>query len=330
LFTLLQHQNYSFLSTGHPKYWPTDPTKQPDFLDFFVTNGISSTYSAIESSYDLSSDHSPVIATISSSPIYIHPTPRLHTSRTNLCVYRTKFQDDINLRISLQSCTEVEVATNNFISLLQAAARQATPPQVYKKYVVNIPIEIKKLFAEKRKAREKWQRSHAPSDKTAYNRLSSNLKSKLRTMRATSFTKYVSTLSRYDNPIWKPITSSRKPVLASPPLRLETPTKDRWAKSDKDKAVMFAKHLAEVFQPQEQEADEELLEYRESSAQPVAPIKPITPKELKAEISLLHSRKAPCMNLITPKMLKELPPKACFYSLTYTMPFSDITTGLTS
>jgi len=45
-----------------------DPTKQPDLLDFFVTNGISSTYTDIEPSYDLSSNHSPVIATISTSP----------------------------------------------------------------------------------------------------------------------------------------------------------------------------------------------------------------------------------------------------------------------
>jgi hypothetical protein len=83
LFNLSQVKNYSFLSTGHPTYWPTDPTKQPDLLDFFVTNGISSPYMDIESSYDLSSDHSPVITTISTSPIYIKPIPRLHNSRAN-------------------------------------------------------------------------------------------------------------------------------------------------------------------------------------------------------------------------------------------------------
>ena len=67
LFSLLQGKNYS-LSTGNPTYWPTDPTKQSDLLDFFVTNGISSTYTNIEHSYDLSSGHPPVIATISTSP----------------------------------------------------------------------------------------------------------------------------------------------------------------------------------------------------------------------------------------------------------------------
>jgi hypothetical protein len=75
---LLQEKNYSFLTTRNPTYSPMDPNKQPDLLDFFVTNGISST--AIEPSYDLSADHSPVIATISTIPIYIQPTPRLHNS----------------------------------------------------------------------------------------------------------------------------------------------------------------------------------------------------------------------------------------------------------
>jgi hypothetical protein len=40
----------------------------------------------------------------------------------------------------------------HFIRLLQDAARQATPPVTYKKDAVNIPLEIKKLLAEKRNA----------------------------------------------------------------------------------------------------------------------------------------------------------------------------------
>ena len=173
-----------FLTTRIPTYWPTDPNKQPDHLDFFVTNGISSTYAAIEPSYDLSSDHSPVIATISTSPIYIQPIPRLQNSRTNWSNYRTKLQEELNLHKSLKSCTEVEEATNNFFRLLQEAAQQATPTIVYKKNDVNIPLEIKKLLAEKRKARAKWQRRYTPSDKTAFNRPVNHLKSTLKAMRA--------------------------------------------------------------------------------------------------------------------------------------------------
>jgi hypothetical protein len=57
-------------------------------------------------------------------------------------------------------------------------------------------------------------------------------------------------------------------------------------KSDKEKTTVFAKHLAVVFQPHAQETDKEILEYLESPAQPVEPIKFITPKEIKEEIGL--------------------------------------------
>jgi hypothetical protein len=176
-------------------------------------------------------------------------------------------------------------------------------------------------------ASSKWQRRHAPSDKTAFNRLSSNLKSKLKAMRAHSFKNYVSTLSRYDSSIWKPIKSSSKPIPSSPSLLLETPIQERWPKSDKEKAAVFAKHLAAVFQPHEQETDEEMLEYLESPAQSVEPIKLITPKEIKEEIGLLNTKKAPGMGLMTQKMLKELPQKGMIL-LTYSVPFSGINIGL--
>jgi hypothetical protein len=140
-------------------------------------------------------------------------------------------------------------------------------------------------------------------------------------MRATSFENYVSTLSHYDNPIWKPVKSTRKPISAIPPLRLETLTQDRWAQSDKEKAVVFANHLVGVFQPHEEETDEELPEYLQPPAQPATPINPVSPKEIKVEIGCLHLKKVSGMDLITPTMLKELPYKGL---LTYSMPYSGI------
>ncbi|CAH2092754.1 unnamed protein product [Euphydryas editha] len=54
------------LSTGSPTYWPSDPEKTPDLLDFFITKNVCPQYTTVESSLDGSSDHSPIILTISS------------------------------------------------------------------------------------------------------------------------------------------------------------------------------------------------------------------------------------------------------------------------
>ena len=69
LSKVIQEKNYSFLSTGTQPHWPIDGNKILDLLDYFVTNGISSTYTDIQSSYNLTSDHSPIRATLSTSVI---------------------------------------------------------------------------------------------------------------------------------------------------------------------------------------------------------------------------------------------------------------------
>jgi hypothetical protein len=127
LSKVIQEKNYSFLSTGTPSYWPTDGNKIPDLLDFFVTNGIPSTYTDIQSSYDLTSDHSPIISTLSTSVIVRKPTPRLHNSKTNWDTYRQVIQDKINLSIKLKEHEDIELETNNPLNLFQHAAKEATP-----------------------------------------------------------------------------------------------------------------------------------------------------------------------------------------------------------
>jgi hypothetical protein len=78
LSKVISDKNYSFLSTGTPTYWPTDGNKNPDLLDFFVTNGIFSAYTDIQSSYDLNSGRSPIIAILRTSVTVRKPTPSLH------------------------------------------------------------------------------------------------------------------------------------------------------------------------------------------------------------------------------------------------------------
>jgi hypothetical protein len=40
---VLHEKSYSYLSTGTTIYWPTDENKILELLDFFITNGISTT-----------------------------------------------------------------------------------------------------------------------------------------------------------------------------------------------------------------------------------------------------------------------------------------------
>jgi len=166
-----------------------------------VTNGIPSSYADIQPSYDLTSDHSPILATIITAVVIRKPTPRLHNAKTNWETYRQIIEEKAKLSIKLKDYKHIELETNNLIKVLQNAAKEATPNSDPQNTTNNIHYEIKKLIAEKRKARSTWQRSHTLDSRKRYNQTTKKLKSKLQEMRNESFKAYVSSLRRDDNTI---------------------------------------------------------------------------------------------------------------------------------
>jgi len=170
----------------------------------------------------------------------------LHNSKTNWDAYRQIIQDKVNLSIKLKEHEDIELETNNLLSLLQHAAKEATPNNDSQRTTNNIPYEFKRLVPEKRRARSVWQATRTPDSRRIYNRKSNKLKSKLQEMRNESFEKYVSNLTREANSIWKPIKNRRKPKTTSPPIRKYSTPPVLWAKSDKEKAELFGEHLSEV------------------------------------------------------------------------------------
>ena len=53
-----------YQSTGKPTYWSKNLNKIPSLVDFFVLKRIAVNYISIEELYDLSSNHSPIILTL--------------------------------------------------------------------------------------------------------------------------------------------------------------------------------------------------------------------------------------------------------------------------
>jgi len=309
LAKVIQAQNYSDLSTGSPTYWPTDAKKIPDLLDFFITNGISTTYADVQASYDITSDHTPIIVTISMTIVVRKPALLLHTSHTNWALYKTAVRDKVTTAMKLKTCEDIEIATSNFIGILRQAALAATPTRHPLQPVSNLPSEIKRLVAIKRQARSKWQTTHAPDDRRLYNNASNKLKVALNKLRNASFSAYVSSLKRDDNSIWKPLKSREKLRTTFPPIRKNSTPPGTWAKSDSEKVELFANHLAEVFTPYDNTLGPEVERELASQNQHSENLQAFMLCELKQVIKRLHPLKAPGSDLITTQMLQEMPPE---------------------
>ena len=114
------------------------------------------------------------------------------------------------------------------------------------------------MVAIKRRAKAKWQKTHAPDDRRLYNNASNKLKTALPNLSNDSFTKYDSTLRRDDYSIYKPIKARKKPQTPLPPIRKNTTPPGPWAKSNTEKVELFANHLAEVFTPHDNSPNPEV------------------------------------------------------------------------
>jgi hypothetical protein len=114
LLQSITNYNCTYLSTGEPTYWPSDPNKTPDLLDFFVLKSIASNYIQIAANWDLSSDHTPIITTLSSHVLCKPKTPGLITSKTDWTAFRTHIVERIKLNIKLKQPDDIDEAVHSF------------------------------------------------------------------------------------------------------------------------------------------------------------------------------------------------------------------------
>jgi hypothetical protein len=209
----------------------------------------------------------------------------------------------------LKTREDIEIASTELIDIRQQAAKTATPVKNSPKHTNNLPSHIKHLVAQKRRARAKWQRTHTQKDKCLFNNANNKLRGALHEMSNATFTAYIASLKREDQTIWRPIKSRKKPQTPHPPIHTNTRPPGPWAKSDTEKANLFASHLAEVYKPHDDTLDLEILRKLANHAQHSEKLLVFTTGEIKGVIKRLNPRKAPGPDLVTTLMIQELPPE---------------------
>ncbi|CAF4921618.1 unnamed protein product [Pieris macdunnoughi] len=301
------------LGTGKPTYWPTDVNRIPDLVDFFVVKGLSDVYFDVASSSDGGSDHTPIIATFSVSAIHRAQRLALYNHKTDWDAFAEYLEDEVELKVRLKTEEDIDETTFYITNLIQVAAWRATPTLSSSNQLGNIPLEIRNKLEEKRRQRRRLHTSRSDVDRSEFNRISRELKELIKENQNTTFQEKLCTLSAHkkDNySLWKITKNFKRPHNHIPPIRIST--NDPWARSGSEKAELFARHLSEVFKPNQSsmtEFEEEVDRMINSDQQLSLPLKLVTPQELTRTISYLENKKAPGFDLITGEILKKLPRK---------------------
>jgi hypothetical protein len=155
----------------------------------------------------------------------------------------------------------------------------------------------------------------ACKDKRRYNEAARKLKDRIKRNKEEIFQTYLQGLTATadtDYSLWKATKRLKQPTQRIPSIRNAYQT---WARSDKEKANTFAGHLEKTFKlndlPQNEGLETEINKALKEPLQIIQPIKLLTPKEIRNIIQEdLNPRKAPGYDLITGRILKEMPKKA--------------------
>lgn len=307
LFKAISANNIEIATSRKPTYWPTDSNKLPDLLDFYLLRGMPISHIWVENILDLTSDHVPVLLTLNSSIVQRPAKQLLYNKSTDW----DRFREIINTQLQIhrpQSKNDIDTLVEAFTTLLQTAAKEATPQLPSMVRVVTFPDKIRGLVALKRKARRTWHRTRLPRDKTTLNKLTRDLTRRISDYKNQEFRRFVSQLdstAKSDYTLWKACRRIRSPQTQTPPLRSPT---GGWARSDEEVAAVFANHLCSTFMPNDMPTQ---LQCNPVPTDYAEPIGSFSPKEVTSEIiQYAKKKKAPGCDLLTSQLLRELPHKA--------------------
>uniref|UniRef100_A0A2S2N814 Putative RNA-directed DNA polymerase n=1 Tax=Schizaphis graminum TaxID=13262 RepID=A0A2S2N814_SCHGA len=303
------------ISPKNPTYWPSHTNRLPDILDFFITTLPNHVKFQIFDSLDLSSDHTPVILILNDTSYTTKSYPTLTPGKTNWSTFRNILDNTINLNTSLKTPTDIESTVLTLTSLIQKAAIDSSTKtsdiQITTKV---IPQHISQLICEKRRARAKWQRTHLPSDKRIYNNLTTSLKNTLRKFNSNKFHDYLNSIKNADNSLWKATKNILREKTKIAPLRYPD---NSLAISNLDKANLFATDLENRFTPHPDIQNRDHMLHVESLLNQTLPMSLPTnhtsPSEILHIINKLHNNKAPGHDLITNRIIKNLPKKSIIF-----------------
>ncbi|GBP86406.1 Probable RNA-directed DNA polymerase from transposon BS [Eumeta japonica] len=270
LYHAVKELNLECLSTGEPTYWPTDPRKTPDLLDFFITKNIIINNTSVESDLDLTSDHSAVILNLNDKIILNEASPRLYNKKTNWEEYRNIITEETQLTVSLKTVEEVEQAIEDINKLIHNAANRSTP---------QASQQLKALTKE-------WTNEV--------------LQDHLAKLTPTSDTNYS---------LYKATKNMKRPKQQATPIKTQMGTWARSDGEKATTFADHLQKGFEPPPSKDHSVDNEIDEYLSSPNQLCLPLKHVTLYELSREIRKLKEGKCPGYDLVDATLLKQLPKK---------------------
>lgn len=204
--------NITVHDPSQPAYYPEFFNHKRDVLDLFLTNFAAGLDMQVLN--DLSSDHMPVLATLSVSiePGIVNTRHMDWTKFTD--ILKSKKLDEL----PMESTDNIENAINIFTHDVYDTYTEATKETPGSRKFHTLPQEIRLLIKHRNWMRKRYERTLDPAFKAATNALNREIKMKALARYAKVWGDKLTTLCVEDNSLWKLTKSLKKEPVTSRPI----------------------------------------------------------------------------------------------------------------
>lgn len=317
LYKCMMQNNLSTLSGGRPTYWPADPKRIPDLLDFAVYGGLSRHSLDILNDDGLNSDHSPILINYNVNVELVPKKVRLIKKNTNLNHYSEQIESKLNLNIKISTGDDLDDAVETLTSVVHEAALFSTPHCEDNKNLglkVRASATARDMIRQSRRLRKIWQRTKNPIDKTNWNLAIKLCSEFLASEKNQNTGHYLSKLRPHnknkEHDLHRATKYLKRPVKRNVPINAN----GLWCRTDEQKSTAFAEYLENTFKPNCTNTDDrDIMHFLDVACQLERPIRHITPNETKLEINALNNNKSTGFDKIDAKAIKSLPSKGIMF-----------------
>ncbi|VVC46288.1 Hypothetical protein CINCED_3A020171 [Cinara cedri] len=174
-------------------------------------------------------------------------SPKLFYPSIDSIKFHNLVDQKITLNVKLKTHKNIDNAVDKFTTIIQTAtwASQSKPTPTSTRNLL-LPVHLRSLITDKRRAMAHYQISRLPSHKSLYNRLSNSLNNHFLKYKLDIFKQNLSNLSTFGGSLWMETNKLLQYKSSLPPL---TKINNSTTITDENKAESIRQHLSEIFKP---------------------------------------------------------------------------------
>lgn len=299
---------------NRPTLFPYNRNNTPSTIDYIIYRNIHKVSKPL-SVYAVSSDHNAIISKFNAK--YDKSIPREITSYKNTNWNDFKVELDSKIKISNNdNMTEesIENEVKNFITLIQELATKYSEKIQINIYKDKFPPVIETTMKQKQTCRKRWQQFGRPEDRANYLELKRKVRKDIKSFRKKLWFQKIRTASTQNNSLWKLTKNLKKTFQNISSLDY----KNKELISDKEKAEGLAQNWADIHKntPNNDIQNQILNKVNAFKNKKIIWTRTLlsrfltTPTEIKTIIKNMPLNKAPGLDNIENKVIKNLTNKA--------------------